>query len=331
MLTREEILSGFKKVDFPEKLFDESAKSVKNLIFFQESTQPASQKEKDTKKLSQCYVLPWRLVQKNNPEIANNKNTFSRGGNFVPKEPLINIKIENFKLIYDKYSLPPETGLIYFKNNYGGTNGPYNLEQIKNLQKNKKLDSTYEFRLIDIFCFKDSELFSFQTVKIINDDNWVDIVIDSPLLKYNQSFKNNNEEVKEEKQVEMEKEEKKEDIKPIEPKKEDIKPIEPKKEDIKPIETKQEDKTLDSKNEEKKEDIKEDKKDEKQLNQAKKEAEGKWEVVGKKKKANKDKEEESNQIIGLKTKDSKEGNKKGKKKKKGQFEDTNFELGFKIK
>jgi hypothetical protein len=331
MLTREEILSGFKKVDFPEKLFDESVKSVKNLIFFQESTQPASQKEKDTKKLSQCYVLPWRLVQKNNPEMVNNKNTFIRGGNFVPKEPLINIKIENFKLIYDKYSLPPETGLIYFKNNYGGTNGPYNLEQIKNLQKNKKLDSTYEFRLIDIFCFKDSELFSFQSVKIINDDNWVDIVIDSPLLKYNQSFKNNNEEVKEEKQVEMEKEEKKEDIKPIEPKKEDIKPIEPKKEDIKPIETKQEDKTLDSKNEEKKEDIKEDKKDEKQLNQTKKEAEGKWEVVGKKKKANKDKEEESNQIIGLKTKDSKEGNKKGKKKKKGQFEDTNFELGFKIK
>ena len=331
MLTREEILSGFKKVDFPDKLLDESIKNAKKILFFEESTQPASQKEKDTKKLSQCYVLPWRLVQKNNPEMVNNKNTFIRGGNFVPKEPLINIKIENFKLIYDKYSLPPETGLIYFKNNYGGTNGPYNLEQIKNLQKNKKLDSTYEFRIIDIFCFKDSELFSFQSVKIINDDNWVDIVIDSPLLKYNQSFKNNNEEVKEEKQVEMEKEEKKEDIRPIEPKKEDIKPIEPKKEDIKPIETKQEDKTLDAKKEEKKEDIKEDKKDEKQLNQTKKEAEGKWEVVGKKKKANKDKEEESNQIIGLKTKDSKEGNKKGKKKKKGQFEDTNFELGFKIK
>jgi hypothetical protein len=341
MLTREEILSGFKKIDFPDKLFDESVKSVKNLLFFQESIQPASQKEKDTKKLSQCYVLPWRLVQKNNPEIANNKNTFIRGGNFVPKEPLINIKIENFKLLYDKYSLPPETGLIYFKNNYGGINGPYNLEQIKNLQKNKKLDSTYEFRLIDIFCFKDSELFSFQSVKIINDDNWADIVIDSPLLKYNQTFKNNNEAVKEEKQIEVKKEEKKEEVKPKEPKKEDIKPIEPKKDDIKPIETKQEDiklietkqedKTLDVKKEEKKEDIKEDKKDEKKINQIKKETEGKWEVVGKKKKANKDKEEESNQIIGLKTKESKEGNKKGKKKKKGQFEDTNFELGFKIK
>ena len=307
MLTREEILSGFKKVDFPDKLLDESIKNAKKILFFEESTQPASQKEKDTKKLSQSYVLPWRLVQKNYPESVNNKNnTFSRGSNFIPKEPLVNIKIDNFKLIFDKYSLPLETGLIYFKNNYGVTNGPYNLEQIKNLQKNKKLDSTYEFRPIDIFCFKDSELFSFQSVKIINDDNWADIIIDSPLLKYNQTFQNNNkEEAKEEKPSEIKKEE-------IKLKIEDI-PLEDKKQDNK---------------KDKKEDIKEDK----QLNQTKKETEGKWEVVGKKKKTNKEKEEEeTNQIIGLKTKDSKEGNKKGKKKKKGQFEDTNFELGFKIK
>ena len=307
MLTREEILSGFKKVDFPDKLLDESIKNAKKILFFEESTQPASQKEKDTKKLSQSYVLPWRLVQKNYPESVNNKNnTFSRGSNFIPKEPLVNIKIDNFKLIFDKYSLPLETGLIYFKNNYGVTNGPYNLEQIKNLQKNKKLDSTYEFRPIDIFCFKDSELFSFQSVKIINDDNWADIIIDSPLLKYNQTFQNNNkEEAKEEKPSEIKKEE-------IKLKIEDI-PLEDKKQDNK---------------KDKKEDIKEDN----QLNQTKKETEGKWEVVGKKKKTNKEKEEEeTNQIIGLKTKDSKEGNKKGKKKKKGQFEDTNFELGFKIK
>ena len=307
MLTREEILSGFKKVDFPDKLLDESIKNAKKILFFEESTQPASQKEKDTKKLSQSYVLPWRLVQKNYPESANNKNnTFSRGSNFIPKEPLVNIKIDNFKLIFDKYSLPLETGLIYFKNNYGVTNGPYNLEQIKNLQKNKKLDSTYEFRPIDIFCFKDSELFSFQSVKIINDDNWAEIIIDSPLLKYNQTFQNNNkEEAKEEKPSEIKKEE-------IKLKIEDI-PLEDKKQDNK---------------KDKKEDIKEDN----QLNQTKKETEGKWEVVGKKKKTNKEKEEEeTNQIIGLKTKDSKEGNKKGKKKKKGQFEDTNFELGFKIK
>ena len=46
--------------------------------------------------------------------------------------------------------------------------------------------------------------------------------------------------------------------------------------------------------------------------------------------ANKEKEEEEdNEIIGLKPKNAKEG-KKAKKKKK-QFEDVDFELGFKIK
>ena len=190
--------------------------------------------------------------------------------------------------------MPVDTGLIYFKNNYGATNGPYNLDQINNLYKNKKLDSTYEFRPIDIFCFKDSELFSFQSVKIVNDEKWIDLIIDSPLLKYNDLFKS-------------EKEEKKEEIKKVE----------------------EEKKIFDDKKEEQK--IVEEKKEDKKDNQTKKGSEGKWEVVGKKKKSNKEKEDESNQIIGLKTKDSKEGGKKGKKKKKGQFEDTNFELGFQIK
>ena len=321
MLTREEILSGYKKVDFPEKLFDESIKDVKNIIFFEESTQPLSQKEKDTKKLSQSYVLPWRLVQKNFGDTNNNKNnTFSRGGNFAPKEPLIEIHIDNFKNIYDKYSIPNNIGIIYFKNNYGGINGPYNLDQIKNLYKNKKLDSTYEFRPIDIFSFKDADLYSFQSVKIINDDKWIDSINDSPLLKYNELFKNK-------KDKNIPKQTKIEENKPQEDKKEDIvskdEIKEKKKKDVKLKEEKKEDKP-----EDKKEDKKADKKEDKKDNHTK-ESDGKWEVVGKKKK-NKEKEEaENNQIIGLKTKESKE-NKKGKKKKK-QFEDTNFELGFQVK
>ena len=308
MLTREEILSSYKKVNYPEKLFDKSVKEVKNIIFYGESTEPNSQKEKDTKKLSQSYVLPWRLVQKNYPDASN--NTFSRGGNFAKKEPLIDIKFDNFKLIYDRYSLPIETAIIYLKNNHGGANGPYNLEQIKNLSKNKKLDSTYEFRLIDIFTFKDLELFSFQSIKIINDEKWIDLIIDSPLLKYNELYKNISEEKKEDIINNEIKEEKKEEITNNE-----------KKEEIINNEIK----------EEKKEDKKEDTKDDKKTNPIKRETEGKWEVVGKKKKTNKEKEEEeSNDIIGLKPKNSKEG-KKGKKKKKSQFEDTNFELGFQIK
>lgn len=300
MLSREEILSAYKEVNFPEKLFDSSIKDIKNIIFFEKSTQPSSAKDKDTKQLSQSYFLPWRLVQKNYPDANNNKNTFNRGVNFAPKEPLIEIKVDNFKLLYDKFSIPVETGVIYLKNNYGGTNGPFNLDQLHNMYKNKKLDSTFEFRTIDIFSFKDSDLFSFQSIKNINDEKWVDSVIDSPLLKYSELSKNKKEEKKE-----VKKKIKKEEVKKEETKKEVKKEEKDKKED---------------KKEEKKKDV---------------QTEGKWEIVSKKKKKdNKDNkvgEEENNEIIGLKAKDSKEGNKKGKKKKKGQFEDTNFELGFQIK
>ena len=315
MLSREEILSAYKEVNFPEKLFDSSIKDIKNVIFFEKSTQPSSAKEKDTKQLSQSYVLPWRLVQKNYPDANNNKNTFNRGVNFAPKEPLVEIKVDNFKLMYDKFSIPVETGVIYLKNNYGGIIGPFNLDQLHNMYKNKKVDSTFEFRTIDIFSFKDADLFSFQSIKNINDEKWIDSVIDSPLLKYSEISKNNKEEKKEVKKEETKKEE-------------------TKKEEIKKEETKKEETKKDVKKEEKdkKEDKKEDKKDEKKKDE---QAQGKWEVVSKKKKKenkeNKGGEEVNNEIIGLKPKDSKEGNKKGKKKKKGQFEDTNFELGFQIK
>ena len=322
MLTREEIISSFKKVDFPEKII-ESTSDVKNIIFYSESTEPKSQKEKDTKNLSQSYVLPWRLVQKN---LNETNNTFNRGSNFIPKEQLVDIKIENFKLIYDQYFIPLETGMIYFKNNYGGMNGPYNFGQIQNMYKNKKIDSSFEFRPIDLFVFKDSDNFKFKSIKIINENNWIDSIVYSPLLKYYKSSDDNKEEKKLDKhelitpksKVEDKAEEKKED------KNKDINiiGINEKKEE------KKEDKKIEIK--EKKEDKKEEKKEEKK-DIIQKEPEQKWEVVQKKKnKANKEKEEEEdNEIIGLKPKNAKEG-KKAKKKKK-QFEDVDFELGFKIK
>lgn len=318
MLTREEIISSFKKVDFPEKII-ESTSDVKNIIFYSESTEPKSQKEKDTKNLSQSYVLPWRLVQKNLNE-AN--NTFNRGSNFIPKEQLVDIKIENFKLIYDQYFIPLETGMIYFKNNYGGMNGPYNFGQIQNMYKNKKIDSSFEFRPIDLFVFKDLDNFKFKSIKIINESNWIDSIVYSPLLKYYKSSDDNKEEKKVDNhdlitpkaKVEDKTEDNKEDI--------NINEINEKKEE------KKEDKKIEIK--EKKEDKKEEKKEEKK-DIIQKEPEQKWEVVQKKKnKANKEKEEEEdNEIIGLKPKNAKEG-KKAKKKKK-QFEDVDFELGFKIK
>jgi hypothetical protein len=325
MLTREEIISSFKKVDFPEKII-ESTSDVKNIIFYSESTEPKSQKEKDTKNLSQSYVLPWRLVQKN---LSDSNNNFNRGSNFIPKEQLVEIKIENFKLIYDQYFIPLETGMIYFKNNYGGMNGPYNYSQLQNMYKNKKFDSSFEFRPIDLFVFKDCDNFKFKSIKIINENNWIDSIVYSPLFKYYKSSDDNKEEKKLDNHELITPKPKVEDK--VEDKKEDKN-----KEIIKnEINEKKEEKN-EEKNEEKKieikekEEKKEDKKEEKK-EIIKKEPEQKWEVVQKKKnKANKEKEEEEdNEIIGLKPKNSKEG-KKAKKKKK-QFEDVDFELGFKIK
>ena len=193
MISREEILSAYKQSKFPDKLFDESIKNIKNYIFYKESTQPSSEKTKNNQKLSESYVLPRRILMQKNIQVnPNNKNEFFRGGNFTPKEPVIDINIDNLKLIYDKFSIPVETNIIYTKNTYGGINGPYNLEHIKNMYKNKKIDSNNEFRLIDIFSFKDSEIFSFQSLKIINDEKWIDLIIDNPLINYSDLFKNIN-------------------------------------------------------------------------------------------------------------------------------------------
>ena len=66
MLSREEILAAYKNSKFPDKLFDESISKIKNIILYQESTQPVSQKEKDKQKLSESYILPRRILMQKN-------------------------------------------------------------------------------------------------------------------------------------------------------------------------------------------------------------------------------------------------------------------------
>lgn len=199
MISREDILSAYKQSKFPDKLFDDSIQNIKTIIFYQESTKPSSKKEKDKEKLSESYVLPRRILMKKQSQPVSNE--FFRGGNFTKKEPVIDIKIDNFKLIYDKFSLPVETNVIYIKNTYGGINGPYNLENINNMYKNKKIDSNNNFRLIDIFSFKDSEFFSFQSLRIINDEKWIDLIVDNPLINYSNFFKNKKNQENNEKKI----------------------------------------------------------------------------------------------------------------------------------
>ena len=239
-----------------------------------------AQSTKDVKTLSQCYVLPWRIVQKNNMNNASNnyhnkQNEFSRGVNFTPKEPLIEININNIKKIYDRFLLPLDTCVIYLKNNYGNITGPYNLEQLQNMYNTKKIDSSNEFRPIDLYIFKNFDSFTFQSLKIINEDNWIDMIIDNPLLQYTELFKDTQEILNVAKKRKNE--------------------VNEMKEKMKGIET--EEKEKETTNEEKIEPKTETKVEEN---------EGKWEVVGKKSKKNvKAKEEENaNNIIGLQSKKS---------------------------
>ena len=280
MFSREEILENYKESKFPTELFNESALGLKEFLFSNEPQKAIAQSTKDVKTLSQCYVLPWRIVQKNNMNNASNnyhnkQNEFSRGVNFTPKEPLIEININNIKKLYDRFLLPLDTCVIYLKNNYGNVTGPYNLEQLQNMYKSKKIDSSTEFRPIDLYIFKNFDSFTFQSLKKINEDNWIDMIIDNPLLQYTELFKDTQEILNVAKKRKNEVNEMKEKMKGIE-------------------------------TEEKEKEIPNEEKIEAKIETKVDEDEGKWEVVGKKSKKNvKVKEEENaNNIIGLQSKKS---------------------------
>ena len=183
MYTREEILNNFKAIPFPKSIFEESSLSNKDIILFPKSKPPLSSLTKDITTLSQSYVLPWRIVQQKN----NKKNLeFSRGGSFIPsepQEPVIEIKTENFKKIFEKFSIPLDKKLIYLKK---GNNiiGPFNYDELENMYKNKKFDSNYEFRTIDLFSYNEEEPFAFHPLKNVNEDKWEINYIDTPLLEY---------------------------------------------------------------------------------------------------------------------------------------------------
>jgi len=190
MYTREEIINNYKNVDFPKSLFEESSLNNKNILFYDKSKPPLSTKTKDNQSLSQSYILPWRILQQKNNYNNYNKNEFSRGANFtptIPKEPVIEIKIENFKLLYNKFSIPLEKKLIYLRNKLF-IFGPFNYEELQTLYNSKKFDSSYEFKTVDIFSFPEEDPNKFYPLKNVNEDKWVDAICDSPLLEYTELF-----------------------------------------------------------------------------------------------------------------------------------------------
>lgn len=195
MLTREEILNSYKKVDFPKSFFDNTVLNNKDTLFYDNSRPPLSSQPKDVSSLSQSYVLPWRILQQKNihpNNTYNNKIEFVRSGNFtapVHKEPTIELKIENFKYLYDKYSIPLEKKIIYLKNKYNNNVlGPFNYEELQTMYKDKKYDSNFEFKTIDIYTFAEEDPSNFYSIKDINEENWAEEIVESPLLEYTELF-----------------------------------------------------------------------------------------------------------------------------------------------
>ena len=193
MFTREQILNNYKKVDFPKSLIDDTALKNKDTLFYSNSKPPLSSQPKDASSLSQSYVLPWRLLQqKNIHPNNNNKVEFVRGGNFtapVHKEPTIELKIDNFKYLYDKYSIPLEKKIIYLKNKYNNNIlGPFNYEELQSMYKDKKYDSNFEFKTIDIYSYAEEDPSNFYSIKEINEENWAKEIVDSPNLEYTELF-----------------------------------------------------------------------------------------------------------------------------------------------
>ena len=195
MFTREEILKNYKKVDFPKSLFDDNVLKNKDTLFYNNSKPPMSSQTKDVSSLSESYVLPWRILQQKNihPNNSyNNKIEFVRGGNFtapVHKEPTIELKIDNFKYLYDKYSIPLDKKTIYLKNKYNNNiSGPFNLEELQSMYKDKKYDSNFEFKTIDIYSYAEDDPSNFYSIKAINEENWAEEIVDSPNLEYTELF-----------------------------------------------------------------------------------------------------------------------------------------------
>ena len=193
MFTREEILNNYKKVDFPKSFFDDTVLKNKNTLFYNNSKPPLSSQPKDVSALSQSYVLPWRILQqKNIHPNNNNKIEFVRGGNFTPsvhKEPTIELKVENFKYLYNKYSIPLEKKMIYLKNKYNSNiSGPFNYEELQSMYKDKKYDSNFEFKTIDIYSYAEEDPSNFYSLKEINEENWAEEIVDSPNLEYTELF-----------------------------------------------------------------------------------------------------------------------------------------------
>ena len=226
-ISKSKILGSFIEYPLPENIITKEALNLAEILFSKESLHPSVTNEKiEITKVYSPSSDNWRGQYYNSNN--NNKNEFKRGHSFQHKEDLININIENLYSFNDITNFPKDKESFYLKdNNYGNITGPFSSDNLMEMYIEKKIDSSYSFRPIDIYSFKELPLFSFQPLSTINDKDWSYKLMDNPLLQYTELFKTTQKllEFPSKKNIEKKSEEKvkSENIKKEDIKKEDLK------------------------------------------------------------------------------------------------------------
>ena len=186
-ISKAKILGSFIEYPLPENQITKDALNLSDLLLSKESLHPSITTEKS--EISKVYIPStndsWRNQNYNN----NNKNDFKRGHSYQNKEDLINIEIENIYSFNDNTNIPKDKESFYLKDHYQNITGPFSSDNFVEMYKGKKIDSTYFFRPIDIYSFKEYPLFYFLPLSALNEKDWSYKIMDNPLLQYTELFK----------------------------------------------------------------------------------------------------------------------------------------------
>jgi hypothetical protein len=133
------------------------------------------------------------MVEQTPVEVRPNINvvqTVTQTRSAVPILPFEPLKIENIFLADKKLNYPVGEVLWYTINPLTQrTHGPLSSMQIADQYQTRIVDGNWDFRPLDLFQFQSVGSLKFQKLTIINNDNWVNDIIDSQLLKYTELYK----------------------------------------------------------------------------------------------------------------------------------------------
>lgn len=197
-ISKAKILSAYIETALPQEILSKDLESFEQLILSKESVSPSLSSDSTKNSFIKAFVpsseviMPqqngWRQHHNNQANTFHSpgfKTDFARGANFHPQEEIVKINIDNIFTFNSAFNIPNEVECFYFRNKIRGIIfGPVSSLNVQNLYQSNKIDSTFEFRTIDIFSFKDKKPFEFISLKEINKDKWEECIVESPLLKY---------------------------------------------------------------------------------------------------------------------------------------------------